>query len=72
MKKGGKMRIISVEKAVGVPITGVNVHVQGLHVSDEEKKDRRAGHPFKRAQVARSQKGVQDGRGSSGGNTRER
>jgi len=62
----------NVEKAVGVPITSVNVHVQGLHVSDEEKKDRRVGHPFKRAQVARSQKGVQDGRGSSGGKTLER
>ena len=25
----------SVEKAMGVPITAVNVHVQGLHVSDK-------------------------------------
>lgn len=62
----------SAEKAVGVPIASVNVHVQGLHVSDEEKKDRRVGHPFRRAQVARSQKGVRDGRVSSGGKTLER
>jgi uncharacterized alkaline shock family protein YloU len=26
----------SVEKAMGVPITQVNVHVQGLHVSDRQ------------------------------------
>jgi uncharacterized alkaline shock family protein YloU len=62
----------SVEKAVGVPITGVNVHVQGLHMSGEAKKDRRVGHPFKRAQVDRSRQGVQDGRGSAGGKTLER
>ena len=62
----------SVEKAVGVPIAGVNMHVQGLHVSDKEKRDRRANHPFRRAQVARSQKGVRDGRVSSGGKTLER
>ena len=62
----------SVEKAVGVPIASVNVHVQGLHVSDEEKKDRRKSHPFKRTQVARSNKDVQDGRVSSGGKTLER
>lgn len=28
----------SVEKAIGVPLTAVNVHVQGLHVSGEEHK----------------------------------
>jgi uncharacterized alkaline shock family protein YloU len=27
----------SVEKAIGVPLSAVNVHVQGLHVSAEEK-----------------------------------
>jgi uncharacterized alkaline shock family protein YloU len=62
----------SVEKAVGVPIAGVNVHVQGLHDSDKAKKDRRVGNPFQRVQITRSQKGVQDGRGSLGGKTLER
>jgi uncharacterized alkaline shock family protein YloU len=27
-----------VEKAIGVPLTAVNVHVQGLHVSAEERQ----------------------------------
>ena len=31
----------SVEKAIGVPLTAVNVHVQGLHVSAEETKGSR-------------------------------
>lgn len=26
----------SVERAIGVPVTSINVHVQGLHVSDRE------------------------------------
>ena len=62
----------SVEKAVGGPIAGVNVHVQGLHVSDQEKKDRRVGHPFRRAQAGRAQKDAQDGQVSRGGKTVER
>jgi uncharacterized alkaline shock family protein YloU len=33
----------SVEKAIGVPLTAVNVHVQGLHVSAEEKQGGRLG-----------------------------
>jgi uncharacterized alkaline shock family protein YloU len=32
----------SVEKAIGVPLTAVNVHVQGLHVSAEDKGGRPA------------------------------
>jgi len=35
----------SVEKAIGVPLTSVNVHVQGLHVSAEEKQ---GGRPARR------------------------
>jgi uncharacterized alkaline shock family protein YloU len=31
----------SVEKAIGVPLTAVNVHVQGLHVSKKENKGNR-------------------------------
>jgi len=34
-----------VEKAMGVPLTSVNVHVQGLHVSAEE---RQGGRPARR------------------------
>ena len=34
----------SVEKAIGVPLTAVNVHVQGLHVSAEENKESRPVH----------------------------
>ena len=33
----------SVEKAIGVPLTAVNVHVQGLHVSAEDKHRGRRG-----------------------------
>ena len=33
----------SVEKAIGVPLTAVNVHVQGLHVSAEDKQGGRLG-----------------------------
>jgi len=33
----------SVEKAIGVPLTAVNVHVQGLHVSGEEQQGGRLG-----------------------------
>ena len=38
----------SVERALEVPITAVNVHVQGLRVSDGQDKDRRGtGHPHR-------------------------
>jgi uncharacterized alkaline shock family protein YloU len=33
----------SVEKAIGVPLTAVNVNVQGLHVSAEKKRGKRSG-----------------------------
>jgi uncharacterized alkaline shock family protein YloU len=33
----------SVEKAIGVPLTAVNVHVQGLRVTAEEKQGGRPG-----------------------------
>ena len=33
----------SVEKAIGVPVSQVNVHVQGLHVTGEPQKSRRLG-----------------------------
>ena len=33
----------SVEKTVGVPVSSVNVHVQGLHVTGEPQKNRRSG-----------------------------
>ena len=33
----------SVERAMGVPITGVNVHVQGLRVSDGDNPRRGVG-----------------------------
>jgi uncharacterized alkaline shock family protein YloU len=36
----------SVEKAIGVPLKAVNVHVQGLHVSAEENQ---GGRPGRRA-----------------------
>jgi uncharacterized alkaline shock family protein YloU len=32
----------NVEKAMEVPITSVNVHVQGLHVSDRDIREKRA------------------------------
>jgi uncharacterized alkaline shock family protein YloU len=39
----------SVEKAMGVPVVSVNVHVQGLHISDEKEGQRQAREPRKRA-----------------------
>jgi uncharacterized alkaline shock family protein YloU len=63
----------SVEKAIGVPVSSVNVHVQGLHVSGEPQKNRRTGRSSEQtAQAGRSQTGVREGRTSSGGKGRER
>jgi len=45
----------SVEKAIGVPLTAVNVHVQGLHVTAEEKQGSRPdGRPRQAAGRANS------------------
>jgi uncharacterized alkaline shock family protein YloU len=45
----------SVEKAIGVPLTAVNVHVQGLHVTAEEKQGGRPdGRPRQAAGRANS------------------
>jgi uncharacterized alkaline shock family protein YloU len=62
----------SVEKAIGTPVTSVNVHVQGLHISGapEAKRTRRSSEQA--AQPGRSQSEVREGRTSPGGKSRER
>jgi uncharacterized alkaline shock family protein YloU len=63
----------SVEKAVGVPVSSVNVHVQGLHVTPESRKSRSAGRsPGGKTAEGRSEQEERKGRTSSGGKSRER
>lgn len=47
----------SVEKAIGVPLTAVNVHVQGLHVAAEDKQGGRPRRPRPPAGPANSSGG---------------
>jgi uncharacterized alkaline shock family protein YloU len=57
----------SVEKTVGVPVSSVNVHVQGLHVTGEPRKSKKGGRsPEQKAPDRRSQTEVR------GGESRER
>jgi uncharacterized alkaline shock family protein YloU len=62
----------SVEKAIGVPVSSVNVHVQGLHVTGEPRKNRRASRSSEQKTPDRRSR-VEDriGRIFSGGERRE-
>ncbi len=63
----------SVEKAIGVPVSSVNVHVQGLHVTGKLHEDEDADPPTKqKTQTGRQRAGARKGRTPSGGKSRER
>lgn len=62
----------SVEKTIGVPVSSVNVHVQGLHVIDEPQKGKRTGRsPEPKAPDGRSRAEDRKGRILAGGEHRE-
>ena len=62
----------SVEKTIGVPVSSVNVHVQGLHVTGEPRKSRRTGRSLEQ-KTPEGKSLAEDRRGRilSGGKRRE-
>ena len=62
----------SVEKTIGVPVSSVNVHVQGLHVTGEPQKSSRTGRSADQtAPDGRSRAEDRKGRIRAGGERRE-
>jgi uncharacterized alkaline shock family protein YloU len=51
----------NVEKTIGVPVSAVNVHVQGLHISGElEKDEQEEGSPEQQEQNERTRAGTHE------------